>query len=804
MYIGSLPSLISMVSSPIFISLGELKEINLLRSGKELKIAAFACGSIVICAALLVIFGWTTKNTALIQIHPTFAPMQINTALCFLFGVISAFGLYLNDSRISMVPALFLASISSLTLAEYIFGIDVGIDMMFTDFVITTQTLTPGRMAPNTAICFLFIAVVLLWYPLPKRMSSLIVMQLMLFIVFLIGMTALTGYIFGLPYAYGWGIYTKMAMHTAILFMLLSLCLSFILALKNQSTAFMEKFMPPLAAFSITAFIFLAIWNAQLSSETSAIRSTVKDMQAQIEQQIYTVLDAQLDGLSRIGKRWEARGGTPQQEWMDDVKSYHDDFRAYRAIEWADPQYIIRWVQPLFGNEAALNFDLSTIPSRKEAMDHAKKTGEITATEPVDLLQGNRGIVVYVPLINPHLFDGYIIAVIDIPTFFNILLSQGFYDQFSIDLSYKGVVFYTTSTASKLNYANDYEYQNTLTILGHEWTMTLRPTERLIRSFQTMAPAATLLAGLLMALIIAMAWYFISESKGLMKQSKLILDSAQAGLLKASLLGECTEVNSQLCLLLDSTRKNIMDRGWLAYVDPSSQEEVMQDWHDAVAHHKDYAGDFKILRSDGTSVWVQCYASVLTDENLEPQAYIMTFYNIDSLKQTETKLKNLSYKDELTDLPNRRYFIEVLKNTLAESLRYRRKFTLIYIDVDYFKEINDTFGHGAGDALLRELGKRFKHLIRGTDFIARMGGDEFCLIMREASSPESIKVMLDRIMGMMLQPINMGSTERVVNISMGVVVYADESITYEELLARADAALYKAKTAGRNNVQFYA
>lgn len=775
----------------------------MLRNARILKHVALALALLVISAAITVMIGWVLKSTALIQIHPTFAPMQMNTALSFVMSGLAACALLYNYNRIAMGCSLVVLLISSLTLLEYLFSINLGIDMLLTNFVITTETLTPGRMAPNTAISLFIVSIVLLWCPMHRRVATLVLLQLMLYIVFLIGMTALSGYVFGLPYAYGWGIYTKMAAHTAVLFMLISLSISLVVASKNLYIMRIEKLASPLIVFSGIAFVFLLLWNAQLSGETKAVRLTVKDMQAQIAQQIYTVLDAQIDGLSRMGKRWEARGGTPKHEWMEDAKAYHDDFKAYRAIEWADANYTIRWVQPLFGNEAALNYDLSSIPSRKAAMDKAKETGEITATEPVDLIQGSRGIIVYVPIKTPTTFDGFIVAVIDIPAFFNVLLSQGFYEQFLINLTYKGAVFYSTTGLTRIPYSSGYESESTLNILGHDWHLTLGPSEQLIRSFQSFTPAATLIAGLLLSLSIALAWFFVNENKLLVKQSKLILDSAQAGLLKASLLGVCEEVNSQLCLLLGSTRDQILARGWLAYVEPASQEKVMQDWYDAVAQHKDYASEFKVLRSDGTPVWVQCYASVLLNDNFEPQAYIVTFYNIDSLKQTEARLQNLSYKDELTDLPNRRYLIEALKNTLAESLRYRRKFTLIYIDIDYFKEINDSFGHGAGDALLKELGQRFKHLIRGTDFIARMGGDEFCLIMREASSPEAIKVMVDRIMGMMLEPMRIGTEERVVHISMGVVVYANESITYEELLARADAALYKAKTAGRNNVQFY-
>lgn len=778
------------------------EKINLLKNGILFERGALILVGFVITVASAVLFGWMTRNPTLIQIHATFTPMQINTALSFLFIAMAVLGILKNQPKKMLICGLIVWLISTITIVEYLFGINLGIDMVFTDFSIMTHHLYPGRMAPNTAFCFAMIAIVLIWYYFSKQVLSFMIMQLMLFIVFIIGMTAVSGYIFSLPYAYGWGVYTKMALHTAILFMMITVAISFSLTAKNLFMTHMDKLVLPLSIFTGASFLFLLIWNAQLSTETTAIRTTVKGMQLQMMQQINITLDVQIDALTRIAKRWEARGGVPKDEWMSDAKSYYDDFKVYRAIEWVDPYYRIRWIQPLFGNEAALNYDLSTLPDRKAALDAAGKTGATTATGPVDLVQGNRGVVIFAPIIVSGKRDGYIVGVLDFTAFFNIILAQSFYEQFSIELRYNDNVFYHSNNQTSV-YLNDFESQGVLSILGHDWVITLKPTEQLIQAFQTMTPAVTLLLGLLMSLVIAIAWYLINENRSLIRQSQLILDSAQAGLLKVSLLGECEEVNSQLCILLSETRKNILDRGWLAYVDPAAQEKTTIEWHDALTNHKDYLADFKIVRTDGVPVWVQCYASVYLDESFQPQAYIITFYNIDSLKQTELKLQNLSYKDELTDLPNRRYFIEVLKSTLSESLRYRRKFTLIYIDIDFFKEINDTLGHGAGDILLKELGQRFKHLIRGTDFIARMGGDEFCLIMREASSIESIQAMLNRVAHMMGHPILIDGQERIVTISMGVVIYANESISYEELLERADAALYKAKTAGRNNVQFY-
>jgi diguanylate cyclase (GGDEF)-like protein len=251
------------------------------------------------------------------------------------------------------------------------------------------------------------------------------------------------------------------------------------------------------------------------------------------------------------------------------------------------------------------------------------------------------------------------------------------------------------------------------------------------------------------------------------------------------------------------SRKKLLKDGWLAFVEKEDYENVRRTWENSLTNNLEFFANFRMLRGRTSSVWVQCYSSVETDPETREKHHILTFYNIDFLKRKEKKLKELSYKDDLTDLPNRRYLNEFLNHALFDAQRNHRKFTFLYIDLDYFKIVNDTLGHSAGDELLVVVGKRFKNILRGEDFIARVGGDEFCMILYEASTEQSVTAMIERMQNALASPIQISGKEIAVTVSVGAVIYNGERISADELIDRADNALYRAKSSGRNNAKFY-
>jgi len=173
---------------------------------------------------------------------------------------------------------------------------------------------------------------------------------------------------------------------------------------------------------------------------------------------------------------------------------------------------------------------------------------------------------------------------------------------------------------------------------------------------------------------------------------------------------------------------------------------------------------------------------------------------LSNMKLRET-LHNLSIRDPLTGLFNRRYMEESLERELLKANRYSRPLGVIMIDIDHFKRFNDTYGHEAGDQILRELGVFLQNHIRLTDIPCRFGGEEFTLILPEADITFTQQRAEQIRIGAAAIRINIqGQTLAEITISQGVAVFPGNGLTGEELLRAADDALYRAKQQGRNNV----
>lgn len=172
-------------------------------------------------------------------------------------------------------------------------------------------------------------------------------------------------------------------------------------------------------------------------------------------------------------------------------------------------------------------------------------------------------------------------------------------------------------------------------------------------------------------------------------------------------------------------------------------------------------------------------------------------------KRMEEEIRYQAHHDDLTDLPNRKLFIEILGIDLAEARRHRKRLAILFLDLDRFKEINDTLGHAAGDQLLIEVAGRLRHTIREADTVARVGGDEFSILISDFANIEDINIIARKTLNSFLQPYVIAGHELHVTTSIGISIYPDDSEEKEALLKYADIAMYHAKEIGKNNYQFY-
>lgn len=173
------------------------------------------------------------------------------------------------------------------------------------------------------------------------------------------------------------------------------------------------------------------------------------------------------------------------------------------------------------------------------------------------------------------------------------------------------------------------------------------------------------------------------------------------------------------------------------------------------------------------------------------------------LEEQAKKLEYMAHHDSLTGLANRASFHERLSLGLVQSQRAKKSLALFFLDVDKFKEINDSWGHEIGDAILIEFSNRIRSVIRAEDTLSRLGGDEFTLIMQNLKNPEDAKILAEKIIAAFVKPIVLGDNALHITTSIGISLYPDDCQSEQELLLLADKAMYRAKKDGRNKYEFY-
>jgi len=191
------------------------------------------------------------------------------------------------------------------------------------------------------------------------------------------------------------------------------------------------------------------------------------------------------------------------------------------------------------------------------------------------------------------------------------------------------------------------------------------------------------------------------------------------------------------------------------------------------------------------------------DKSKDVKHYISIFYDITYRKQSEEKLFQLAHFDTLTGLCNRHAFMHRLKESIETASRYKTKMAVLFLDLDGFKAINDQYGHDAGDEVLVATAARLQKIIRKADTVARMGGDEFTVIIENVKDIRSLSLLAQKMIGSVSQEIKMKDSLVHVTTSIGISIFPDDALDLESVLRHADNAMYKAKELGKNNLQFF-
>ncbi|GAB3552393.1 hypothetical protein GCM10027343_37920 [Noviherbaspirillum agri] len=244
-------------------------------------------------------------------------------------------------------------------------------------------------------------------------------------------------------------------------------------------------------------------------------------------------------------------------------------------------------------------------------------------------------------------------------------------------------------------------------------------------------------------------------------------------------------------------------RIWFETIHPDDRDRVNELIACLTPEHPACDTEYRIIRSDREVRWLHCKGALVTDERGKPIRIDGVSTDVTERKITEQRVEQLAYYDSVTNLPNRRLLEDRVDQAMHMAQRSSKKVALFYMDLDNFKNINDSLGHHIGDMLLREIADRLMQCVREEDTVARFGGDEFVIVLPDLEKGEQAVAVAEKILDATSRQIFLHGHQIHTTISIGIAIYPDDAGHRNELMQHADSALYQAKGHGRDNYQFF-
>ncbi|MCG8908658.1 diguanylate cyclase [Pseudomonas sp. DP-17] len=570
-------------------------------------------------------------------------------------------------------------------------------------------------------------------------------------------------------------------------------------------------------------------------SERQRVEERLTYQGRSLAHQLEANLHEQVQGLDLLAQLWTHHGRMPRAEWELDARFYVRSFPGYQSIQWADPDLRIRWLEPLQGNEAALNFRLSAQHPNYATAMAARESGTAHLSDSVELLQGGRGFVLYTPVYirdidNQLRFDGFMQGVFRVGPLMDNLLKQADNHLFSVSLLEHGRPIYVRdqpgSDAGK-------QLRVPLRLLDNRsFELELRPTATLVQSLSTPLPTVVFSGGMAISLLLVAALFLarenarrataLSASNQLLNQEAEQRQSVEANLRdsreRLQLALDLTDSSRDALFIFDLQQRELLHMNRATYNglgysaeefrhllrdDPERLIPGFHAWIQLVqqAHRLNLSMIFQreMLRRDGSLQPAEINTQLIHQGDHD---YLIAVARDNSERlQLEAQLHKLSQQDGLTGLFNRRYFDRQFQSEWRRLRRADAPLAVLMLDVDHFKRFNDCLGHLAGDDALRRLASCLQEsLQREGDVACRYGGEEFVIILTDTGmgGASHVAARIHQRVAEMGIAHPAGELGRL-TVSIGLAIaMPGQDAAPDQLIAQADQALYAAKHKGRN------
>lgn len=285
------------------------------------------------------------------------------------------------------------------------------------------------------------------------------------------------------------------------------------------------------------------------------------------------------------------------------------------------------------------------------------------------------------------------------------------------------------------------------------------------------------------------------------QQLQVLLAAAPVGVLELDSQNRCRYLNENGGKLLGLSLDDAHERDLREFIDPDDRTRVIQSLGETSAQSGVQSMEFRLHRSGS---WCAAYWIKFRPLDQQIDNTIMVLVDATARHQQEQQLWKLAHHDTLTDLPNRSLFLDRCTQLFTQAKRRGVGATMLWLDLDGFKSVNDTLGHAAGDALLVLVAQRLKSRVRDGDTVARMGGDEFAIILPDTTNADGAMHIANALVDLLGHPYQLPQGVANISVSIGVALYPQDASTVDALMQQADSAMYRAKRSGKNQVQLAA
>lgn len=465
-----------------------------------------------------------------------------------------------------------------------------------------------------------------------------------------------------------------------------------------------SKYRPAFYTFFVCMLICVAITLLVATRSNNTLRQQSENEANKVTHYINKQIEQQIFLFNWLAKQWNNFGKPEPYLWHQQARHIIDSLDYVQAVEWADPNGVIRWIEPLIGNQSAYQLNLHSIPEISDKLHSAKQTGKWVAVANWKLVQGIKGILFYVPIGKQESFQGFIIGVVKLHSFIDNATDLTTSNNFLIQVSVDGEsVFTSPNNLLKQDIPSKLSAIKTVELMGQQWSFNVWPAPARIEQHTDPISTYLLIFGLLLsALVSTLIQLYVSGQK----------------------------FNLKLTLANQKLNKEINER-----------------------------------------------------------------------QRIEHEMIAMACEDDLTGLNNRNALYCHIKERLNHH--YNRDVAVILIDLDAFQQVNDVVGHNIGDQLLKKVSARLQKVIDKSFYLARIGGDEFAIYLDDVAAISVINRLANKILKAVDTKFILDDYEFYTSASIGFVVANIKSVTVDDLIRKADSALNKAKSQGKNTVQAF-